>query len=246
MDEEPRVGAGDETVPPADARDGEALEDELTQELAVLHRVFRHDFRNRLNVILGQAEVAKTQTTDDALVEYLDAILAEVRALTQTVDQISLIQTLASSGAPPDVVDIGATLRDLVAEYDDQSAAAFETSIPDSVWVWMNPSSEAAFRELIENAVVHNDAATPRVTVRVTEGDTTEVRIADNGPGMPPGTKASLEATTVDSTDHLTSLGLWTAYWIITRSGGTVSIDDNQPRGCVVTVSLRSATPPEP
>lgn len=217
--------------------------DELSKELAVLYRVFRHDFRNRLNVILGQAEVAKTKTDDETLERFLETVLDEVQTLSETVDQVTFIQNLASSGSSPDAVDIAPTLRRLVAEYDEQTTATFESSIPGSVWVWMNPSYEAAFRELIENAVVHNDAADPCVTVQVEQEETTKVRITDNGPGMPQGTKASLESTDVDSTDHLTSLGLWTAYWIITRSGGRFDIEDSYTRGCQISIVLRAASP---
>lgn len=222
-----------------------SVQGELSEELAVLHRVFRHDFRNRLNVILGQAELAKADTENTALEEYLDTIIEAGNDLTETVDQVGLIQRLASPEYSPDAVDIAPKLRELITEYDEQSAVTFDSSIPESVWVWMNPSYGDAFREIIENAIVHNDASDPRVTVRVVQRGTTRVCIADNGPGMPPGIGASLEGREVDSVNHLASLGLWTAYWIFTRSGGAMTIEDNQPTGCRITISLRSASPPK-
>lgn len=51
----------------------------------------------------------------------------------------------------------------------------------------------------------------------------------------------SLESTQISNTDHFTSLGLLTAYWFFTRSGGKITIVDNGPRGSRITVSLRSA-----
>lgn len=241
-----QVGAEEEKAVPRGELDGvKTLEDELSNELAVLHRVFRHNFRNRLNLVMGHAKLAKEHAEDESLDEYLDKILDEANRLVMTVDQVSLIQRLASSDACPNVVDIVPTLEEIIAEFDEQTATSFEFSSPESVWVWMNPKYKNAFRELIENAIVHNTSPDPQITVQVNEERTTEVIIADNGPGMPSGIKASLETQDVDPTTHLTSLGLWTAYWIITRSGGALSIDDNKPRGCQITVSLRSASPSE-
>jgi signal transduction histidine kinase len=188
----------------------------------------------------------RERTDDESLEGYLEDVLAETAQLLETVDQVSLIQQLASSDSRPEAVDLSTTLKDLVAEYDEQTAVTFESCIPESAWVWVNPSYDEAFRELIENAVIHNDSDDPWVSVALTQKQKTVVTIADNGPGMPAGTESSLKREGTDPTDHLTSLGLWTVYWTITRSGGTLNIKENEPRGCQIELSLRSASSPEP
>ncbi|WP_267643985.1 sensor histidine kinase [Haloarchaeobius amylolyticus] len=219
----------------------ETMEGEMRKELAVLHRVFRHNFRNQLNTIRGHAERAQSKTDDPEAADSLEIVLETTSKLIETVEEANVVEQLASSDATPEVVDLSHVLTECVERYDSETEAEFETHIPEGVWVWANPTIDHALGELIENAVEHNDDIDPRVRVRVSEGQTVNIQITDNGPGMPPGTASVLESTNVDSTNHLTSLGIWIAYWTITRSGGTLTASENNPTGCQIDVSLRAA-----
>jgi signal transduction histidine kinase len=247
MDDE-RVGRGEQSVRTVGSgvlEGAQSVDGEMRKELAVLHRVFRHNFRNQLNTIRGHAKRAQSKTDDPEATDSLDIVLDSTAELIETVEEVTTVDQLASSDALPEVINLTPVLTECVECYEADSGVEFETEIPDGVWVWANPALDRALRELIENAIQHNDAPTPRVSVRVAEGQTVEVRITDNGPGMPPGTASVLESTGVDSTNHLTSLSLWIAYWAITRSGGTLTITNNEPRGCQLDITLRSAPTPD-
>jgi len=40
---------------------------------------------------------------------------------------------------------------------------------------------------------------------------------------------------------HGSGLGLWLVYWIVRRSGGSINVEDRDPRGTVVTIELSAA-----
>lgn len=100
------------------------------------------------------------------------------------------------------------------------------------------------FKDILSNAVEHNDTDAPQVTVTVEEHtDSVAVRIADNGPGIPEADRARLvEAGEQgpDSVGH--GLGLYLVRTLVDRYDGDISIRANDPRGTVVEITLPRAT----
>jgi signal transduction histidine kinase len=99
------------------------------------------------------------------------------------------------------------------------------------------------FRNLVNNAILHNDSERPEVRVSVAErGDRVEVSVADDGPGIPDARKetvlgrgeAGLDAPGV-------GVGLYLVDMLVERYGGTLEIEDNDPEGTVFCVSLQRA-----
>jgi signal transduction histidine kinase len=90
------------------------------------------------------------------------------------------------------------------------------------------------------NAVVHDDSASPEVTVSVTTtAESVRIEVADTGPRIPE-TERELLAGTTERTPvhHASGLGLRLVGLVVTRSGGTVRIEDNDPDGNRVRIDL--------
>ena len=103
-----------------------------------------------------------------------------------------------------------------------------------------------AVANVVENAVEHNDSANPRITIEtrpVTENGTeyTELRVADNGPGIPDSETAVLERGYETDLEHMSGLGLWTVHWILSNLEGKIRFEANEPRGSVVVLQLQAA-----
>ena len=98
----------------------------------------------------------------------------------------------------------------------------------------------SVFRNLLTNAVQHNDEDVPEVTVAATtDGERVTVRVADNGPGIAEERKDTIfnqGETGLDSAG--TGLGLYLVETLVNRYGGTVSVEDNDPTGTVFVVEL--------
>jgi len=106
-------------------------------------------------------------------------------------------------------------------------------------------SFSAALGAVCRNAVSHNDTDDPTVELSVVEGlDGTyyDVRVADDGPGIPQGEiEVIRDPESRSQTQHLDGLGLWTARWVMQNSGGELEFAPNSPRGTIVTLRVPKA-----
>jgi signal transduction histidine kinase len=98
-----------------------------------------------------------------------------------------------------------------------------------------------AVEELVENAVVHSDDPDPTVRVSVSPGEAcTDLVVADDGPGIPPTERRTIEGDVESALEHASGLGLWLVSWIVDSSGGEVDCEVSES-GTVVRVRLRNA-----
>jgi sensor histidine kinase regulating citrate/malate metabolism len=79
-----------------------------------------------------------------------------------------------------------------------------------------------------------------------TAGDTTVLRVADNGPGIDDNELAAFDDSVESALDHASGLGLWLVHWTVAESGGEVTFDEHGPRGTVVTIRLPTTPPDAP
>ncbi|MEL7364182.1 MAG: HAMP domain-containing sensor histidine kinase, partial [Bacteroidota bacterium] len=88
---------------------------------------------------------------------------------------------------------------------------------------------------------------TPRVTVSTERtADTVEIRVMDNGPGIPDDLRARIFEPffTTKPTGSGTGLGLSLSYDIVTQGhGGTLTVEDAPDGGAVFVVTLPLDTP---
>jgi signal transduction histidine kinase len=100
----------------------------------------------------------------------------------------------------------------------------------------------SVFRNLLVNAVTHNDTAEPRVEVSATTDDgQAVVAIADDGPGIPDERKAAVFEKEVTDASDAGGVGLYLVRTLVERYGGRVRIEDNEPRGSVVRLEFETA-----
>ncbi|MDZ7731331.1 MAG: PAS domain-containing sensor histidine kinase [Natrialbaceae archaeon] len=214
------------------------------QRLQILNRVLRHDLRNSMNIISGSAEMlAEAVETGDA--EYAEAIQERADELLSLAEKTRAVErTLGredTTAATVNLVDcVGRAIDRVTANYEGINIVC---NTPEEALAGADDYLENAVFHLLENAVEHNDADTPRVTVTISEvdeeDDTLAVSIADNGPGLPKAERELLqEDKEITQLRHASGLGLWLVNWVITQSGGRLVFEENDPRGTVVTFTL--------
>jgi signal transduction histidine kinase len=121
----------------------------------------------------------------------------------------------------------------------EDADATIETDLPDDCVVQAHPALTLAIEEALRNAVGHNPGGV-EVTVRLWRdgGGDVRVDIADTGRGIPENERRTLRNAEETPLEHTEGLGLWMIYWTVTRSGGTVEFEDNDPQGTRVRIRL--------
>ncbi|HKJ59327.1 MAG TPA: sensor histidine kinase [Halobacteriales archaeon] len=217
------------------------------QRLEVLNRVLRHNLRNYASVVLGYAEVIRTRSDDDGVLDAvgriestgtdLESLSAKAAQLEYTLEERGEPTSLDLSGIVEAVVD---ALRE---EYPGVDVHA---SLPDAAWVRADPSLRIAIANVCENACEHNTAPEPRLDIAVAKGtETVTVEVSDNGEGIPDHEWLVLDAGEETPLEHGSGLGLWVAQWAVDGCGGTLQFETNEPRGTTVTIELDAAEPDE-
>mgnify|MGYP000389196989 CR=1 FL=1 len=213
--------------------------------LEVLNQVLRHDIRNDLQLVLAYAEMVAGEVPDEHA-DYVDHIQDSADhavELTKTARDIADVMLTETDNDHP--VALRSTLETELEEVRTSfpgAAVTVDGSIPD-VAVHGNDMLDSVFRNLLKNAVQHNDKPVPEVTIRAgTDGETVTIRIADNGPGVPDAHKDAIfgKGETGLESDG-TGMGLYLVETLVDAVDGDVSVDDNDPEGAVFAVTLRVA-----
>ncbi len=252
------------------------ITDHVEQERQVnaLDRVLRHNLRNELNIVRGHAERILSTTDPASTADSADQILESVEKLMKTADEGREITRFLSSHTHRHSIDIVTVTQDILdALRTEHPDAQLALSAPDQTWVLAADAIDRAIKEVVTNAIEHNNQEQPDIHVSISADDATDstqslsghsnvptpghtddnlvsnnamatVTIADNGPGIPELERQLLEdPEAATELTHGSGLGLWLTYWIVRRSGGTIRYEDRTPTGSRIIIELPTAEP---
>ncbi|WP_251343196.1 ATP-binding protein [Haloplanus halophilus] len=210
------------------------------QRLTVLNRVLRHNVRNDLDVVLSYADHIDDDDVRTGIRERATDLL-ELSSKARDAEDV-----MTASTDPPEPVDIADVAASVVEQFrTDDYSGNITLDCPDEVRISSHRTViRRVLSELVENALVHSDADTPQVDVRVRDGPdaAAELVVADDGPGLPQREQEILAAGTETQLKHGRGLGLWFVNWAVTQLGGDLQFRGNDP-GSVVTVRLYGTSP---
>lgn len=215
--------------------------DASEQRLEVANRVLRHNLRNDMNVILGYADLLMERANSGEQ-ERLAGVIREkaedLVTLSEKAHQMVEIQN--GNRGDAELVDLVSVLDSLVAEFrEEYPAVAVTVDRPDeaNAAIVSKRALTIALRNLLENAAEHNDPTDLAVEIEVTAEDgLTRVRVSDDGAGLPEMEQAVLQKHTETPLEHSSGLGLWLTYWVVSTTGGEISVEASE--GCGTTVTL--------
>ncbi|UWG46805.1 Signal transduction histidine kinase, contains PAS domain [Halanaeroarchaeum sp. HSR-CO] len=216
-------------------------------DIALLDQMVRHDIRNQLQAVIGWADLLEDDgELSTAELEYVHRITENAeRAVELTKSARDLANVMLDSESEYESVDLRRILLNEVETVRGSFADASVTiagPLPD-VSVIADEMLGSVFRNLLKNAIQHNDLDHPEVAVSATVDDgQVHVSIADDGPGIPDTLKEQMFSkgeTGLDSNG--TGIGLYLVETLVENYGGSVVVEDNEPRGSIFTVSLPRA-----
>lgn len=220
--------------------------DQQREELLVLHRVLRHNLRNDANVFLGISESLKSEADSDDVRRKCEILLNTAEKMAHYTEQASRIRRVSGTNGHTVEMNLGENVPDLIRNLrqgNENLEIEFEENGPSAVRV--NHMFAEAIEELLGNAIQHNDRETPQLEVAIDRSagpvHFTELRISDNGPGIPERVVSILEESEADQLMHLQGMGLWFVYWVVTASDGHIVIEENESGGTTICIRVPSA-----
>ncbi|WP_277553392.1 histidine kinase N-terminal 7TM domain-containing protein [Halobaculum limi] len=222
------------TVTFADVTDREARR----QRLEVLNRVLRHNLRNDMTVVVGNADLL-AERVEEADAPLADAIRRRGRALQRLGEKARDVEEILD-GDDRGVHDVSARAlcRSLVEQTRESCPNAdIAVDVPEGLTLTVRESVlDVVLWNLVENAAEHTDESAIRVAVRV-DDDGVRFVVADDGPGIPETELESIRTGTESALSHGSGLGLWVVRWG-TRILGADLLFDADDGGTTATVTL--------
>jgi signal transduction histidine kinase len=208
------------------------------QNLAALGEMsagIAHEFKNSLATISGYAQMLGT-SEDSGAREFGQKIRRETENLTRVVSDF-----LAFARGPQEVAKVTVELSPLLEDCARESD--IELHLGDGADVTLL-GDRTALRQVFSNLFRNSaEAATGRVRIEVTatrRGQEAEIRIKDNGPGIPPEVLEKIFIPFYTTKPSGTGLGLALVHRIVTEHGGKVTVVSGQ-EGTTFIVSLPAA-----
>jgi PAS domain S-box-containing protein len=211
------------------------------RHLEVVQRIVRHNMRNDLTKVRGWAQVMAED--DDAekraeKFETIDRIVDKWVAMSEKMRNIAnLLQGQRTHSRTTECEAVVRNAVESVRDEHDSGTVLTETGDVGSVQV---PTTiRSAVRELVENGIRASDDATVAVELARPDEDWIEIRVRDDGPGIPEMEAEVLDTGEETPLNHGLGLGLWMVRMVVTQAGGTASVERSAGE---TTVSLRLPT----
>ncbi len=215
------------------------------QSLRILNRVLRHNLRNDANVVLGHIDLAIEKMDNKEVCQSLSTARKRIDSIVKYAETARNLDELLSERTAPSLSPVHldellrAKLETVRERYPD---AEFVTELGNSpTFVAADDAIGTAVEALFENAVEHNDATTPTVTVRLeTEAPHVTLTVADNGPGIPDDQHDLIFGREeVSPLHHGQGLDLFFVDRLIEKYGGDIWVEDGD-EGAVFKLLFRS------
>lgn len=222
---------------------------ELTQRLSVINRVLRHDMRHQTQLIQGHAERLVEDDTD-ATTAAARIVQANDRLLDLSEQARKLQELLSGERFGTERVDVVA-LAELACEKTAarHPSLSINCDLPPTQPICGSPLLTDVFKEVLDNAAVHNPADRGSVTLSLTTDGPTErpivVTVADDGPGIPDTEPIRHGEVCESQLHHSNGFGLWFATWVVEETGGHIDIRTPETAGVGTEIEMRFPTPTE-
>ena len=218
---------------------------EQRNDLETLNEVLRHDIRNDLQLITSYADML-TGHVDETGEGYLATIQESANnAVDLTASARDLAEVLLRSDTAAETISLAPVLSEQIEGIRSTYEAtdiAVDGSIPE-IDVQAGELLSAVFRNILKNAVQHNDTETTKIRVAVnSDADYLHVRIADNGPGVRDELKEEIFRKDERGLESAgIGIGLYSVRTLLEGHDRAVWVEGNEPSGAVLVIERHRA-----
>lgn len=220
-----------------DISDRKEAEDRVTELIDLLHllnKIMRHDILNHMQIAQSALELYRESMDEELLEKTGDRVQQVVRL----IKRMRGLESMVATGKDLEPVDVRATAEEVTAD------CGIPCTIRGEARVMADEALHSVLRNLVDNAVKHGDAS--EITIDLSCGDDTcEVRVADDGTGVPDEIKQRVfDEGFSHGGSRGSGLGLYIVKKTIERYGGSIRVEDNEPQGTVFVMWLPAGGQP--
>jgi len=210
-------------------------------QLRLLSSILRHDMTNSFMVLYSALFLTKEKyggTMDAQTKKLFENGFATIEISKKLLQRIKELEQTIPSESELKAVDI----REIAVEL--QRKYPIEMTVNGGGLALANEALSSVFDNVISNAIEHGKANKVEASI-VMKGDDCEIRIADDGIGIPEKNKSRIfdKGFTFGAQGH-TGLGLYIVKTVVEGYGGRVWVEDNVPKGTVFIIALKTPRKP--
>ncbi len=201
------------------------------KRLKIVNSILRHDLTNDFAVIKSALRLYKVNSETKMLDEIDKRVENGLNMIHRQQKQESFIKTHSYL----DEYKIEDVINQTVKKYSD-----IESKVSGSGIVFADESIYSVFENLISNAINHGNSTKLNIEINSKE-DYCEIKFMDNGMGIPDKIKDRVfdEGFSHGKAGN-TGIGLFIVKQTIEEYDGTVSVEDNKPKGTIFVISLKN------
>ncbi len=214
-----------------------------------------HDIRTPLSMIMGYAsQLEENPRLVDVDREQAGIIRRQSQKIKTLVDDLNLTSKLEYAMQPLQETSImlAKLLRNLVADFLNnnldkrfQIELDIDPNVQGMVIIGDEKLLVRGITNLINNSIEHNPTGCSIHVCLSRQNDACKIQVEDDGKGFPQGVLDDMSNPVNPSKDKKQGLGLLIVRQIIQAHGGSIKLNNLQPAGCSVQISLPLIAPVE-
>ncbi|MDY1590816.1 MAG: PAS domain-containing sensor histidine kinase [Methanofastidiosum sp.] len=206
---------------------------ELNETLEIMNNVLRHDILNDLNVALNFCDLISTEDED-----IKKLVMTAISKSVKLIENSREFEKVFNKKVEPSEIklfDVKNKFSELVKNYPE-----IKLNIVGNCKIIVDESITTVFDNIVRNAKIHGKADKIDVSLK-REGEYCEISFADNGVGIRSDIKDKVfeEGFSYGPTKG-SGFGLYIAKKIIQRHKGQIKVNDNTPKGTIVTLKFKT------
>jgi signal transduction histidine kinase len=203
--------------------------EDLNETLQIVNKILRHDLLNKLTVMKSALWLYE-EKNDKTLLDKLD------RSIDSGIELIERIRDLESFVIGKSELTQISIKK--IAE-DVSNSMHIPITINGDTTALADQALFSVFENIMRNAVIHGK--TDRIDIDISSKDKLcEIRISDYGQGIPEFIKDNVFEEGLSYGDNKGSgLGLFVVRKTIERYGGSITVEDNKPKGTTFIIKLK-------
>jgi len=199
--------------------------------------VISHDLRNPLEVASGRIELALDATTDETVIEQLEAARAANKRMSGLIDDLLSLAKQGKSVGSTEQVSLASAAQ---SAWDHVETGAATLDVRDDHQFEADSGRLSALLEnLYRNAIEHGSPTPAGDAVTVTVGTTDAgFYVADDGPGIDSGRRDLIFTEGFTTSENGTGFGLSIVQTITDAHGWAVTCTESEHGGARFDISL--------